>query len=532
MSNSDSNSPQPWNPGGFGYQPPCLADPYQSPYASPTAPPADFDRGKKFLDDEPLGPKIGWPWLAWLVILFLVGLIVLRPYIMPAAAEQNAAVGEDVVGLSLMEVQGKYFVGARDLLVMDPAQQDEIYNSATALNAGTLDQRLRYVILAGELAGADEASSHLESLGTRLSAQRAEMTPEQDAVRRALINLYTDYGQNRWDAPSLSDAHRELLKAKLGWFGALALAPSSGPDAAAREAVLSTARATLIVVVLFAISLVLLGGLGLVGLCVFVVLAMTGKVASRIQAGSNHGGVYAETFAVWMLLYLGLSIAAQFVVTDENMLEVNLAAFFASLSALIWPVLRGVSWRRVCEDIGLTIGKNIAEPFWGFVCYVCTLPLLVGGVIIMVFLMAAFGFLVPDAGGPVANEFGPDNEMPNHPILEWIAQADLRKTVLILLLACVAAPIVEETMFRGVLYRQLRDATARTRIWASVLFSGAVNSFIFAVIHPQGIFAVPPLMALAFGFSLAREWRGSLIAPMTMHALNNGAVTMLMVFLF
>jgi membrane protease YdiL (CAAX protease family) len=31
-------------------------------------------------------------------------------------------------------------------------------------------------------------------------------------------------------------------------------------------------------------------------------------------------------------------------------------------------------------------------------------------------------------------------------------------------------------------------------------------------------------MALGFGFALLREWRGSLIAPMTAHALNNGIV--------
>jgi membrane protease YdiL (CAAX protease family) len=55
-------------------------------------------------------------------------------------------------------------------------------------------------------------------------------------------------------------------------------------------------------------------------------------------------------------------------------------------------------------------------------------------------------------------------------------------------------------------------------------------SFIFAVIHPQGILFVPVLMSLAFGFALAREWRDSLIPGMVAHGLSNGLImTLIMV---
>jgi membrane protease YdiL (CAAX protease family) len=33
---------------------------------------------------------------------------------------------------------------------------------------------------------------------------------------------------------------------------------------------------------------------------------------------------------------------------------------------------------------------------------------------------------------------------------------------------------------------------------------------------------IPALSGLAFGFALIREWRGSLIASMTAHAVHNG----------
>ncbi|HEV3025798.1 MAG TPA: CPBP family intramembrane glutamic endopeptidase, partial [Pirellulales bacterium] len=83
--------------------------------------------------------------------------------------------------------------------------------------------------------------------------------------------------------------------------------------------------------------------------------------------------------------------------------------------------------------------------------------------------------------------------------------------VQVLFVASVAAPIVEETMFRGVLHRHLRDATSLLGYAASALASATVASFVFAAIHPQGWLAVPALMALAFAFTLTREWRGTLV---------------------
>ena len=95
----------------------------------------------------------------------------------------------------------------------------------------------------------------------------------------------------------------------------------------------------------------------------------------------------------------------------------------------------------------------------------------------------------------------------------------------VFLATCVAAPVVEETMFRGVLFRHLRDLTASWKLWGSVVFSAIVNGLIFALIHPQGLVAVPVLTTLAIGFTLARQWRGSLLAPMTMHAIHNFLIT-------
>jgi membrane protease YdiL (CAAX protease family) len=88
-------------------------------------------------------------------------------------------------------------------------------------------------------------------------------------------------------------------------------------------------------------------------------------------------------------------------------------------------------------------------------------------------------------------------------------------------MACVWAPVVEETFFRGALFGYLRQHMP----WA---VSGVLAGLLFAIVHPQGLIAVPVLAAIGFNFSAIREWRGSIIASMSAHALNNGTIFLLL----
>jgi membrane protease YdiL (CAAX protease family) len=189
-----------------------------------------------------------------------------------------------------------------------------------------------------------------------------------------------------------------------------------------------------------------------------------------------------------------------------------------SLVALGWPVLRGVSWGQVREDVGLTWGRPAVEPLYGVACYAMALPLLAIGMVLTLLLT-----LLQHSLEGHTDVFRPTGT-PAHPIVEVVARGDWLARFEVLLLACVIAPLIEETMFRGVLYRHLREGTRRWRPAWSFLFSATVVSFLFAVIHPQGIVAVPVLMALAYGFTMAREWRGTLLPAMVGHGLNNGLV--------
>ena len=132
--------------------------------------------------------------------------------------------------------------------------------------------------------------------------------------------------------------------------------------------------------------------------------------------------------------------------------------------------------------------------------------------------------------GSEAREFARPS-MPGHPIQEDIMSGNQFTIFFVFISACVAAPIVEETMFRGVLLRHLRDWTSGWQVWASIVFASLVNGIIFASIHPQGLVGIPVLTILALGFSVARQWRDSLFGAMTMHAIHNFLITCVAVFI-
>ncbi len=79
--------------------------------------------------------------------------------------------------------------------------------------------------------------------------------------------------------------------------------------------------------------------------------------------------------------------------------------------------------------------------------------------------------------------------------------------------AVVAAPILEESIFRGYLYGVVRRYAGVT---TGILF----NATLFAAIHTH-LPSFGGLFVLAVCLTLAYEWTGSIFVPITMHALFN-----------
>lgn len=494
----------------------------------------------------PTGPR-GYTLLAWLVILGMTSLIVigirLRPGPLKAdpvvaaideekkkeGVEEGSAVN-DLMSVGA-EIQGKFVMAASQLLPKTGGAAEKqqtakmVDDLDRSMNQGPVAARLRFIVLASEIAGPRVGLEKLADLRDELANADHELTTEEAATAKALQELLQATADNPKIAPQVEPATAEQLSKNLGWFGRLALAPAGAADTPERKALINEAQQTMAIGMGGLIVGGLMGCLGFLILGTLITLAATGKLASRLTPSNVHPGIYAETFALWMVLFSGLNLAllviGEFIKLPPEKLLIVLAVQFASLGmALAWPVVRGVRWGDVRRDLGIYWPQHFwLEPLRGIATYALSLPMLGVGVLLMLMLIAIQG-LFAGAGDPFETP-----GLPSHPIVESVRSQNPWMFWQVLLVAAVGAPIVEEIMFRGALYRSLRDSTRVMRAAASVLLSMAISGFLFAVIHPQGWVAIPALGSLATGFAVAREWRGTIWPAIIAHGINNGMIT-------
>jgi membrane protease YdiL (CAAX protease family) len=514
--------------GSPGHSSPPSLDPAAQPSHPGAMPPSPDPLAAP---PQPSGPRIGTI-IAWLVIIGAVLSIAALPSLLAAfEPEQELSEEEIAATIGLEEVmtrlQGRYLLGASSL----PGSREQILAQVQTLNGGTPSNRMRIIALAGELGGPAEARARLETLEDDIETAQLQddqtpfnrLTEPQQTALSGLRTLYDVADDATPAVDQLTDQQKDAIQGELGWFGRLALHPQDAGDEATRNDLLGSATAVVWTILGVVIGVGMLGVVGFIGLIVMFILVLGGNLNGGLARGGGRSGLYAQTFAVWMLLFLLLTGVAGAIgmsfVPDAAMLLIFFG-FLGSLVAVAWPVLRGVPWRTVREDIGWIGGRGgpFLEVGWGLAGYAMGLPILAAGLAFTFILMLIQGGL----GGP--GELFEPMTGPAHPIILSVSQGDVFAILQVLLVGSVAAPIVEETAFRGVLYRHLRDASRGLGMVVSVGFATLFNAFIFAVIHPQGIVAVPALMSLAIAFTLMREYRVSLIPAMVMHGVSNGIV--------
>ncbi|MDX2115152.1 MAG: type II CAAX endopeptidase family protein [Planctomycetota bacterium] len=410
--------------------------------------------------------------------------------------------------------------GAAAAAGAQPASQQQVHSP--------LD-RLRYAAVMGEVRGAAAAQEVLDAAQKEIEqrvipeARRGEAAlpadawfVEDDAARAALLQdvaaLRRIYETGRGADAPLDAAARARLVERHGWFAQVAL--SFGGDASDpfRKAMRAAGVRSVIAVSVAAVAIVLAGLAGLVLFIVMLVLLAQGRLTSGFKRSAGPlrsmppglRGVFLETFALFMIVFLGASLAAG-PLSDLTGLPLRTPILWSVLLVAFWPLVRGAgadAWRA---GLGWHSGRGVMrELAAGVVGYIAGLPLLgVGVCITLVLTVLTRG----DAAHPVAGEFGGQSF--------W-------GTLELLLLLTVWAPVVEETFFRGALLAHLR------RRWALPL-AAVVSAVLFAIIHPQGVLGVPVVGAIGVNLALIREWRGSLLACMAGHALNNGFVGILLV---
>jgi hypothetical protein len=90
----------------------------------------------------------------------------------------------------------------------------------------------------------------------------------------------------------------------------------------------------------------------------------------------------------------------------------------------------------------------------------------------------------------------------------------------------IVAPIYEELIFRGILWSAIAEqfTSPPDTEYRGAIVASLVTSLIFAVIHLQyGIYEISTIVVLALLFCYARIKSGSLILPILLHIINNGA---------
>ena len=447
-----------------------------------------------------------------------ITLLVLGTAFMQAMPEKvNKSDSSDPTGLVMAQLQAEYLLGVADLL----DSTEEIAAQAFLLDVGTVGQRQRYMAFMIALGDPEGAKASALKMHVELKEANLELT-EQESKTQDTLNQLAD------GSPSPSDS--QSLQEELGWFGTLVEA-----DAQQRQVLNSAAGKKVLYAGSIFLCIVVASIAGFIGLLVFIVRVINCKVHTGMVQGETRHGIYAEVFAIWLLLFFGLMLGAGVLgaaISKDNTtiaMLFSLVAFFASLSALSWARYRGNSWLQIRTDIGWTSGAGFfKELLFGIAGYAMMLPFLCIGIFLTLLLMLIQGTL---AGGTGGDAFGGTGGGA-HPIVLEIANGDLQLRILLVVLAAIAAPIVEETMFRGVLYRQLRTSMKRFGFALNVAISMLLTSFIFAAIHPQGWVAIPALMGIAVGMNMMREWRGSLIPSMVVHSMSNGIVTSMMLIFF
>lgn len=79
-------------------------------------------------------------------------------------------------------------------------------------------------------------------------------------------------------------------------------------------------------------------------------------------------------------------------------------------------------------------------------------------------------------------------------------------------MAVAVAPVLEETLFRGLLYTGLRQ-------WMGFWTAATTSAVCFSLVHTSG--SRLPTMVLGFALAWMYERRGTLVSPIAAHALHN-----------
>lgn len=422
--------------------------------------------------------------LCWLVILALLSAVTYRNVrVQPPGDVQKLMDDQRARLVGLLAVQLKSLSADKNspLSLQTKASQDQLVRDMER-EAHTPEDYVRIAILIGELRGEEAA---LEALGKLV---RDDNSPE---VAKDVVVLQALYA----DGPdTLDPAVRDRLTRRYGDLGRIALAYGVAPDMEPRKSLQVAALGLTVRLGVLAVGFLGVALASLVLVAVACIWGVRGKIRPAYVPDPTVGNAFLEGFTIYLILFIFMGLFLRFA---------GLASIqWIWLAVLILPVMfgwalwRGVSHNQWRQALGWHSGRGFVREFAaGVGGYIAGLGVIVAGGFVTYLLIRYTGARV---SSPVVQEL----------------RGSVGHILGIYAVACIFAPVMEETMFRGALFHHLRQR------WGWAISAPAV-AVIFAMLHPQGWVAVPALGSIALVLAALREWRGSLIAPMAAHACNN-----------
>jgi membrane protease YdiL (CAAX protease family) len=453
-------------------------------------------------------------WVYWLLCAAALGLVI-----------TNVAVhlrGAPATGADSMKSLLSAAISAKVAVLADSALEGSSGGSYGALVVQALDQAeregsppgraraLRRKAIWCDFEHLGCADAALDALAAIAAAERAPAPADEADVLREVLG----------GAPIAKDRvaplEARIAEIRLGWFDHLLrerLHRNAG-EAAMADADLAAARGAAAVSVAVLVGF---GGLLAAGAVAWLAVAF---LPARRRAQRALGERLREPEELSdgdaaRLLALFVAFLAAALLLGPALRRLGIATATTPLGTALQALAGEVALGLIVVAVhrALSLGSGAPPPALGFKGSSLKRALGAGSLVYLLLLPAIFAVLAPISA--LFERLGIPTQ--SHPIVDQLqaSAGNLPALLVWLAVASVAAPLLEEAVFRGALLRGLRARVGGR--WAVGLSSVA-----FAIIHPQVGLGLVGVLVIGLVLALLREHERSLWPSVVVHALNNG----------
>jgi membrane protease YdiL (CAAX protease family) len=264
----------------------------------------------------------------------------------------------------------------------------------------------------------------------------------------------------------------------------------------------SPAGMTFKVVAISILALALLAGcIVLIG---FVIAKIAGLLPSRGFPLEKIGHADADRLAARCAQFVGIFLFVQFAASlIFSYLPVDKGFATVIMTGTIMFAFWKLSERPIAggsfplNRLGLRKGDLGSHVVWGVGTAIANIPIVLATALISNWIFSG----LPNAEHPATTQ-----------LQNGLSPLGIACTIFA---ASIAAPLMEELMFRGTLL------PAMAKSWSRPVLAILVQGLIFATIHPTGIPAWLPLASIGASSGFLSRQTGSLVPSMIMHAIHN-----------